>query len=257
MGQADGRRPVGVVRFGVGQPAELGRGEGGHRDQSHGVGPCPPARSLVAVAQVGDQLGGGVGRSDVVPQQRIPDDAALRVQADHAVLLPAHRQRGDVGQAPAMAAASSKACCHARGDTSVPAGCAARPARTRAPVSASRTITLHACVDVSTPATRVTGVPVRRWGAAASGDLSGLRARRTPNLATVPLGTGRGGHGSCFRVVPPLTSPSYRRRGAGACHYDGVAHTSASAGALLRHVRTGARAAAPSSWRSRERRETR
>src|SRR6187200_1116820 len=45
-------------------------------------------------------------------------------------------------------------------------------------------------------------------------------------------------------TIAPITRGGNRRpRAAGtprrACHYDGVAHTSASAGALLRHVRTG------------------
>src|SRR6478609_8336031 len=40
------------------------------------------------------------------------------------------------------------------GATSVPSGCEARPERTSAPVSASRTTTLQDCVDESIPATR-------------------------------------------------------------------------------------------------------
>ena len=41
------------------------------------------------------------------------------------------------------------------GSTSVQSGCGARPERTNAPESASRTTTLHDWVDESTPATRV------------------------------------------------------------------------------------------------------
>ena len=54
---------------------------------------------------------------------------------------------------PACAAASVNAAHHASGWTSVPSGWLARPERTSAPVSASRTTTLQDWVDESTPAT--------------------------------------------------------------------------------------------------------
>ena len=54
----------------------------------------------------------------------------------------------------ALAAAAVKAASHASGGTSVPGGCGARPLRTSSPLSASRTTTLQAWVEVSTPATR-------------------------------------------------------------------------------------------------------
>jgi hypothetical protein len=97
--QADGGRAVGVGGLGVGEPAELGRGEGGDRHEPDGVGPCLPAGRLVAVPEVGDQVGGGAGRPHVVPQQGVADDGAVLVEAHHAVLLAAHRQGRDVGQA--------------------------------------------------------------------------------------------------------------------------------------------------------------
>ena len=43
-----------------------------------------------------------------------------------------------------------------RWSISVPSGCFAEPCRTSAPVSASRTTTLHDCVEESTPASSVT-----------------------------------------------------------------------------------------------------
>src|SRR3954447_4374671 len=59
---------------------------------------------------------------------------------------------------PASASAVDSASSHAAGSTSVPGGWGARPDRTSSPVSASRTTTLHAWVDESTPATRVRAV---------------------------------------------------------------------------------------------------
>ena len=55
---------------------------------------------------------------------------------------------------PAAEIASRRADSQAAGGADVPSGCAARPSRTRAPVTASRTTTLQDCVEVSTPATR-------------------------------------------------------------------------------------------------------
>ena len=56
---------------------------------------------------------------------------------------------------PASASADCRAFHQLSGSTSVESGCWAHPLRTRSPVAASRTTTLHDCVDESTPATRV------------------------------------------------------------------------------------------------------
>src|SRR4051794_34365127 len=60
---------------------------------------------------------------------------------------------------PASATAASSAAPHAAGSTSVPSGWAARPSRTVAPVSESRTRTLQDWVEESTPATSATSGP--------------------------------------------------------------------------------------------------
>ena len=59
----------------------------------------PPAGGLVAVAELADQVGGRTGGADVVPEQRVPDDVAVLVEADHAVLLAADGERRDVVEA--------------------------------------------------------------------------------------------------------------------------------------------------------------
>ena len=157
VGQADGGGAVGVRRLGVGQPAQLGRGEGGDRDHADGVGPRLPAGGLVAVAELGDQVGRGAGGADVVPEQRVADDGAVLVEADHAVLLPAHGQRGDVGETAGRRRGGGEGLLPgARGRPRCRAGAERGRTRTSSPVSASRTTTLQACVEVSTPATRVT-----------------------------------------------------------------------------------------------------
>ena len=84
---------------------------------------------------------------------------------DHPVLL--RRNRDGLGrvacedtrlaQAAWNAASQSAGCCSLRGGDV--AGCAARPDATMAPVSTSRTWTLHAVVDESTPTTRGTSAP--------------------------------------------------------------------------------------------------
>src|SRR5690606_7092892 len=56
----------------------------------------PRAALGVAVAELGDEVA-GVGRGRrVVPQHRGPDDVAVGVERDHAVLLAADGYRGDV-----------------------------------------------------------------------------------------------------------------------------------------------------------------
>ena len=70
------------------------------------------------------------------------------------MLLPADGDRRDVVEPAGRASAAARSADHhAAGSTSVPSGCGARPSRTSAPVSASRTTTLHDWVERSTPAT--------------------------------------------------------------------------------------------------------
>ena len=97
VGQADrggARRVVGLV---VGQPAQLGHRERGDRHRPDRL--RPRRRAVAVAAQLGDQVGGRAAGPGVVPQQRGAYDGAVLVQADHAVLLPAHRDRGDVVEA--------------------------------------------------------------------------------------------------------------------------------------------------------------
>ncbi len=65
---------------------------------------------------------------------------------------------------PASASAVCRAFHQLSGSTSVESGCWAHPLRTRSPVAASRTTTLHDCVDESTPATSVTAGAGSRAG---------------------------------------------------------------------------------------------
>lgn len=96
--QADGSDTGGVLGFVVRQPAQLGDGEGGDEHAAHGVGPGPGPGRRVTVAELADEVSGGVGAACVVPQERGADDLAVGVEADHAVLLAAHGQSGHVGQ---------------------------------------------------------------------------------------------------------------------------------------------------------------
>ena len=77
------------------------------------------------------------------------------VQAHHAVLLAADADRGDAVEQPAGGRLRERVPTTAAGSTSVASGCAARPSRTTAPVSASHTTTFVDWVDESTPATSV------------------------------------------------------------------------------------------------------
>ena len=89
--QAHGRgdvRGVGVV---LGDPAQLGDGERRHRDQARGISP-------LLRAELRDELVSSPRRARVVPQQRGPHHGAVPVEQHHAVLLPAHRNRGDVSE---------------------------------------------------------------------------------------------------------------------------------------------------------------
>ena len=92
VGEADGGGAVGV-RPARRRPASAAWSpvKEATGTSADGVGPRLPARRLVPVPQLGDQVGRGTRGADVVPQQRVPDDGAVLVEADHAVLLPAHR----------------------------------------------------------------------------------------------------------------------------------------------------------------------
>ena len=90
VGQADGRRTCGVLGLVVAQPAQLGDGERRDRHQPDRVHPRPGTAELV------DQVEGGLRGAGVVPQQRRSYDGAGLVEADHAVLLAADRDRRDV-----------------------------------------------------------------------------------------------------------------------------------------------------------------
>ena len=90
MRQADGGRTRGVLRLVVAQPAQLGDRERRDRHQPDRVHPRRRAAELV------DQVEGGLRGAGVVPQQRRAYDGAGLVEADHAVLLAADRDRRDV-----------------------------------------------------------------------------------------------------------------------------------------------------------------
>ena len=62
-------------------------------DESDGVDPG------LRTTELADQVGRSAGRPRVVPQQRRTDHFSLGVEADHAVLLSADRDRGDVVEA--------------------------------------------------------------------------------------------------------------------------------------------------------------
>ena len=90
--EQDAAGPLGVLRLGPGEPAQLGDGEAGHRDQPDGVRPG------LRAAQLFDQVLGVRGGARVVPQEGGPDDGTGLVEHDHAVLLTADGQRGDALQ---------------------------------------------------------------------------------------------------------------------------------------------------------------
>ncbi len=96
MGQADRGGARRVVRLVVGQPAQLGHRERRDRHRTDRVGPRGSA--VTVAAQLGDQVVRRTAGPGVVPQQRGAYDVPLIVQADHAVLLSADGDRGDVVQ---------------------------------------------------------------------------------------------------------------------------------------------------------------
>ena len=97
--EADGGDAARIVGLMIRQPAQLGDRQRGDRDAADGVGPGLPSGRLVSIAQLADEIAGGLGRTGVVPQQGGSDDLAVGVEDDHAVLLPAHGQGGDVVEA--------------------------------------------------------------------------------------------------------------------------------------------------------------
>lgn len=113
MGQRDGGDALGVVRLGVGQPAQFGHRQRGYRHRSDHHGPRGPALlqilplriSLLRPTVLGDERLGGCGRTCVVPQQRVADHLAGGVECDHPVLLAAHCGSGDIVEPPAASAA--------------------------------------------------------------------------------------------------------------------------------------------------------
>ena len=90
--QADGRRAIGMLRFVVGEPPQLGHRDRGQRHDTDGLRPRPRAAELV------DERARRVGRTHVVPQQRGPHHLAGLVEAHHAVLLRTDRDRLDAVQ---------------------------------------------------------------------------------------------------------------------------------------------------------------
>ena len=94
------------------------------------------------------------------------------VEHHHPVLLRGDAHGGRVGtprleEPRTNASHHALGCCSLRGG--VVAGCGARPDATSAPVSASRTSTLHADVDESTPTT--SGTYLSALGSSAAGPL--------------------------------------------------------------------------------------
>jgi hypothetical protein len=99
VGEGDGGDPGGVLRLGVAQPAQLRDGQRRDRHGADRLRPGGGAGLRVAVPELADEVHGRLGGAGVVPEQRLADDGAVRVEHDHAVLLPAHRDGGDVVQA--------------------------------------------------------------------------------------------------------------------------------------------------------------
>ncbi len=89
VGECHGGHPLGVVRLGVAQPAQLGGGERRDGNDAH-----PPG--VVVRADLGGQVASCRGGAGVVPEQGVADDAALRIEHHHAVLLSGDRHRRDV-----------------------------------------------------------------------------------------------------------------------------------------------------------------
>ena len=104
----------GARRLVLGQPAQLGHGEAGHR---HRADRRPPTRS--GPPSSATSVGGGAGRAGVVPEQGRPDDGAGGVQGDHAVLLAADRRSPRRRRAARPRSPSRTPRAHTAGSTSV------------------------------------------------------------------------------------------------------------------------------------------
>jgi hypothetical protein len=92
VGECDRRDPHRVLGFGVAEPSQLRRGERRDRHDARAPG-------VLVGPDLVDELARRLGRAGVVPEQGIADDAALHVEHDHAVLLPADRDRRDAVEA--------------------------------------------------------------------------------------------------------------------------------------------------------------
>lgn len=86
-------QPLPRVRLVPAQPRELGDREARHRNEPAGVGPGRPAPG-----QLLDQPRRVRGRLGVVPQLGGADDAVVRIEGHHAVLLPGHADRRHLGR---------------------------------------------------------------------------------------------------------------------------------------------------------------
>ena len=153
--QQDGRGAPEGLGLAAAQPVQLGDGEAGDGDAAAGGGPAarPPGSAARSIAGVGRRLG-------VVPELGGPQHLAVVAEDDEPVLLrgdgdggrgvprpgrrPRRRRRGTRPPTPRDAA---------RCAVGTWAGARRGPDATTAPVSTSRTWTLHAEVDESTPTT--------------------------------------------------------------------------------------------------------
>jgi len=80
------------------EPSQFGHGVGGDGDAAGRHRPRLGTGGDITVAELGDQIGRGLRRAGVVPQQCRPHDRAGFVEGDHSVLLPGDRDRRDIVQ---------------------------------------------------------------------------------------------------------------------------------------------------------------
>ena len=83
---------IGVAGFVICQPSKLACRDRGDRNYTNCVGP------RLGSAELFDQIGRGLRRPSVVPQQRRSDDLAATVHTHHAVLLSSDRYGCDVAE---------------------------------------------------------------------------------------------------------------------------------------------------------------
>jgi hypothetical protein len=88
VGEGHGRDTSRGIRFGITKPPELRRRERCDRNDARAAG-------VLGGAHLVDQVARRLRRPRVIPEQRVTDDAAVGVEHDHAVLLPADRDRSD------------------------------------------------------------------------------------------------------------------------------------------------------------------